>query len=199
MKKRWMLLTAAAVLAMMTACTPTKTGPDGRPYKPGQAVESSDVETQPVETVEPMEVAFVFRVKDGVFQRVMLDVEELTEQTLVEKLIEYGVLDEGTQVLSFEIEGLEDAPSVDSSGPVGPVGPGAGKEVIGTLNLSKVPAWTADNERQMLICICNTFMDNFQLDEVKLLVNGENYSGAGITLGDEDYLEYGSNYKNVSE
>ena len=135
------------------------------------------------------------------FERVTTYAEALTEQGVLDKLIEYGVLEEGTEILSFEIEGDTAAgPGVPEGTIIGPGGvAGEPQNRIGTLNLSKVPAWPAEEEEVMLKCIGNTFVDNFQLNELKLLVNGENYSGATITLGDDDYLGYESGYKNVTE
>jgi len=36
----------------------------------------------------------------------------------------------------------------------------------------------------MLNAIGNTFIENYELDKLKLLVNGENYKGTSITHGD---------------
>ena len=42
----------------------------------------------------------------------------------------------------------------------------------------------------MLNAIGNTFIENYELDKLKLLVNGENYKGTSITHGDGDYLVF---------
>ena len=202
--KKWMI--AAGILTVMgalAACTPTKTLPSNVPVV--SETESGDGERPTEAPVEPMDMAFVFRVKDGEFQRVTMDVDKMTEQFLMEKLIEYGVLDEGTEILSFEIEGdMGAGPGSDTPAGPGYSGDAGGEpqtppERIGTLDLSQVPEWSADQEAVMLKCLGDTFVDNFQLSRLKLLVNGENYSGAGITVGDDDYLEYESGYKNVVE
>ena len=189
--KKWMLMISVlAAAGALSACTPTQVQPAGYPVEESTE-EYVDYKLVGQEPVDPMDMAAVYRLNNGAIERVMLDVEEMTEQYLTDRLIEFGVLDEGTEVLSFEVEGDMGA---------GPGNPDGGEsERIGTLNLSKVPAWSADQEELMLRCVGNTFLDNFQLDKLKLLVNGENYSGAGITLGDDDYLEYESGYKNVVE
>ncbi len=192
--KKWMQAACILTAVALTACTPTTDFPT-----------EAEEETETLRTVEvvDMDMVFIFRYKDGNFERVTLDVEKMTDQLLMDKLIEYGVLEEGTEILSFTIEGGE-IPE-DATVPEGVVvGPGGVAGVtatpkIGTLDLSKIPAWPADVEEMMLKCLGNTFVDNYQLDELKLLVNGENYSGATITLGDDDYLGYESGAKNASE
>ena len=49
----------------------------------------------------------------------------------------------------------------------------------------------------MLTAIGNTFTENFELNKLKLLVNGKNFSGGQIKQGDNDYLEYDKNYKKL--
>ena len=51
----------------------------------------------------------------------------------------------------------------------------------------------------MFTCIGNTFVENFELDSLKLLVNGDNYSSGHIEQGDDDYLTYNSKYKTLGE
>ena len=104
-----------------------------------------------------------------------LDTEGLDAQLLVDKLIEYGVLQEGTEVLSFDIEGDEE-------------------NAVGTLNLTEADSPEGCSDELFLIEIGNTFTENFELAKLKLLVNGKNYSGLEITQGDDDYLMYSENY-----
>ncbi len=196
-KNRWII--AAGILALtgaLAACSPTTTTPDDL----AGTTASDDEELYEINPADLLDMAFVFRDNNGTFERVTVELETVDEQVLVDKLIEYGVLDEGTTVKSFKIKETELDEDAASAGPGGPGGPG-GKAVerYGTLDLSQVPEWTAEKEALMLKCIGNTYVDNFQLDGLRLLVNGKNYSGASITLGDDDYLEYESGYENVSE
>ena len=75
-------------------------------------------------------------------------------------LIHHGTLEEGTEVLSFEITGGE------AAGPGSEVPEDTGTRT-GTLNLSK--GTKADLYTEAVI---ETYMENFELDEVKILVNG---------------------------
>ena len=95
-----------------------------------------------------------------------------------------GVLEQDTEALSFEIEGDEKA------GPGMTTSSSDSKERIGTLNLSKIPTADGAKEQAMLNAIGNTFIENYELDKLKLLVNGENYKGTSITHGDGDYLVF---------
>ena len=47
----------------------------------------------------------------------------------------------------------------------------------------------------MLNAIANTFIENYELDKLKLLINGENYESGHISHGDEDYLEFIDKYE----
>ena len=98
--------------------------------------------------------------------------DKLTAQTLVDKLIEYGVLEEGTEVLKFDMA-----------------------DGVGTLDLSKVPSSGTAGETLMLMSIGNTFTENFELEKLKLLVDGKNYSSGHIEQGDDDYLQFEMDYK----
>ena len=42
--------------------------------------------------------------------------------------------------------------------------------------------------------IGNTFIENFELGQLKLTVNGENYQGETVQQGDDDYLTYVVDY-----
>ena len=107
-----------------------------------------------------------------------LDTEGLDAQLLVDKLIEYGVLTEGTQVLSFDIEGKEE-------------------DSVGTLDLNQAESAEGASDEMFLTEIGNTFTENFELGKLKLKVNGANYSGKDIQQGDSDYLTYRTDYDTV--
>uniref|UniRef100_UPI000ABBCE24 GerMN domain-containing protein n=1 Tax=Clostridium sp. NkU-1 TaxID=1095009 RepID=UPI000ABBCE24 len=93
---------------------------------------------------------------------------------MVDKLIEYGVLEEDTKVLKFEE-----------------------KDGTATLDLSKMPEKDSTEDLLTLTAVGNTFIENFELDKLKLLVNGKNYSNDQIKQGENDYLEYVKNYKKI--
>lgn len=130
------------------------------------------------------EMAYIYYLNEegtGI-QRESADLEGVTEQILVQCLIEKGVLEEGTEAVSFEVQGDE------KIGPGMAAGSADGEQRIGTLNLSKIPAAEGAKEQAMLNAIANTFIENYELDKLKLLVNGENYKGTSVVHGDEDYL-----------
>ncbi len=124
----------------------------------------------------PMEIVSVYRGNEdatGLIQA-MDSVNELSAQALVDKLIEYKVLDEGTVVLNFTVT-----------------------EEIGYLDLSSVPVSGSSGEVLILTSIGNTFTENFELEKLKLLVNGENYSSGHIEHEDQDYLRFNKRYKKL--
>ena len=99
-------------------------------------------------------------------------------QELVDKLVEYGVLTAGTEVLSFTVEG-------------------EGEDAAGTLDLNQAVSEEGCPDEMFLTEIGNTFIENYQLSTLKLLVNGANYSGNQIQQGDGDVLEYRDDYSSI--
>ena len=79
--------------------------------------------------------------------------EDMDAQEMVDKLVEYGVLTEGTQVLSFAIDG-------------------EGENAAGTLDLSQAVSEEGASDEMFLAELGNTFIENYQLATLKLLVNG---------------------------
>lgn len=177
MKKFILFLMSAMLVVFLAACTPTQpkmetTAPD--PQVMASTGGASDKVPDP--NVEPMEIISVYSMNDDKtgLNQAMDAVDELTAEAIVDKLIEYGVLGEGTKVLKYE--------SADGTG---------------TLDLSEAPKGGSGEEKLMLTAVGNTFTENFELDQLKLLVNGKNYSGESIKQGDNDYLEYVKNYKEM--
>lgn len=177
MKKFTMFFAGVMLILSLAACTPTpvkqaETAPE--PQVEGSTGGASDKVPDP--NVEPMEIISVYSSNEEAtgLNQAMDAVDELTAQALVDKLIEYGVLEEGTEVLNFNTA-----------------------EGVGTLDLSKVPTSGTAGETLMLTAIGNTFTENFSLDKLKLLVNGKNYSGGHIEHSDSDYLEYNRDYKKM--
>lgn len=175
MKKLTMLFTGVLLVLSLAACTPT-------PVKQAETAEMPQIEAStggasdkvPDPNVEPMEIISIYSSNEEAtgLNQAMDAVDELSAQAIVDKLIEYGVLEEGTEVLKFDMA-----------------------EGVGTLDLSKVPTSGTAGESLMLAAIGNTFTENFELDRIKLLVNGENYSSGHIEQGDDDYLEFQRNYE----
>lgn len=200
MKKLTVCLMGALMVISLAACSPTK--------KQEQSNVGANVTTSRTPVQEPAEVvekvadpnapvydmAFIYYGNSDAtgLEKSNEDVKVLDAQALVDLLIQHGVLEEGAIANSFEIEGGE------KSGP-GVEAPAAGGERIGTLDLSAVPSSGTSGELVILTAIGNTFVENFELDKLKLLVNGENYSSGHIEHEDEDYLIYEDNYKDFNK
>ncbi|MCD8121732.1 MAG: hypothetical protein LUE65_05755 [Clostridiales bacterium] len=105
----------------------------------------------------------------------METIPEMTEQAIVDKLIEYGVLDEGTTVVSFSREGTPASKDV---------GPGIITETIpgmpetesptkeyGVLELNQFPD-DAFQEKK-LQAVADTFIENFDVLYMTIQVDGE--------------------------
>lgn len=177
MKKFIVFLMSAMLMVSLAACAPTKpkmetTAPDPQVMAPTGG--ASDKVPDP--NAEPMEIISVYSKNENKtgLNQAMDAVDKLTADAIVSKLIEYGVLEDGTKVLKYD--------SADG---------------IGTLDLSAVPQSGSGDDRLTITAIGNTFVENFELDKLKLLVNGKNYSSKSIKLGDNDYLEYVKNYKEI--
>ena len=200
MKKLIMCLAGAMMAFSLAACTPTEvteTTPQGEQRTPDgvtpeMIAESNAAIQRDADEAAPIyEMAFIYIPNSDAsgLIRMRVDLEGTTEQTLVDCLVEYGVLEEETTVNSFEIQGGEKV------GPGMNVEDADGGERIGTLDLSKIAESGTAGETVMLNSIANTFIENYELDKLKLLINGENYESGHIVHGDEDYLEFTNDYE----
>ena len=137
--KRLLCATGVVMVLAMAACTPTTEKGKTGEVKQTEAAQSAPVKN-PDPTAPVLDVVSIYSVSsDGSKLEGTMDaVEELNADTLTELLIQYGVLEEGTEVLGFEAEG---APSSEEVGPGVVVIPGVESDVkeYGTLNLSKFP------------------------------------------------------------
>lgn len=190
MKKWFMGIMLAAMAISLAACTPTTE----KKNKDATTAAAVDMESIPMTTggasdkvpdpnVKPVAVVSIYHGSDdsdGIVQDMdALDTEGLDAQLLVDKLVEYGVLTKGTQVLNFTITG-------------------EGENAEGILDLNQVVSEEGCSDRMLLAEVGNTFIDNFELKTVKLKVNGENYSGKDIQHTDSDVLEYESDFEDMS-
>ena len=174
MKKIVVFLMSAILVFSLAACAPTQVKRETSAPDPQVAASTGGASDKvPDPNVEPMEIISVYsKNDDGTGLNQAMDaVDELTAEALTDKLIEYGILEDGTKVLKFDME-----------------------DGAGTLDLSKFPEVGGDDEPVMLTAVGNPFIENFELDKLKLLVNGKNFSGKSVKQGDNDYLEYVKNY-----
>lgn len=178
MKKFIVFLMSALMMMSLVACAPTQpkvetTAPD--PQVMASTGGASDKVPDP--NAEPMEIISVYSKNDDStgLNQAMDAVSELTADAMVDKLIEYGVLEDGTKVLQFDKK----------------------DDGTATLDLSQMPEKGTTEDILTLTAVGNTFIENFELDKLKILVNGKNYSNDQIKQGDSDYLEYVKNYKKI--
>ena len=113
--KKWLLgLLTAMVAVSLAACTPTTD--KQKETKSAEEVQAQ-IEAQttggasdkvPDPNVAPVAIISVYHKGDGdslVQDMDSLDSDELDPQALVNKMIEYGIFTEGTEVLDFNITG----------------------------------------------------------------------------------------------
>lgn len=194
-----MCLIGAMTVLSLAACTPTTEKNAGKSNGSGSVKPPVNVEETTKEVVEKLpdldapvlEMAFIYSGNSDAtgLVRNTEDVESLDEDTLVDLLVQYGVLEVGTTSLSFVIDGGEKA------GPGAEAAADSSSERVGILDLSAIPESGTAGEQVILASIANTFIENFELDKLKLLVNGENYSSGHVEHGDEDYLFYEDKYE----
>lgn len=180
MRNLWKIMLGAAAVLSLAACSPTTDRSAALGTNSGQP------ETQAKEVVEKLpdadapilELVSIYAPKDdGNGLKLVVDgVETLDAQSLVEQLIIYGVLAEGTEVLDFQTQG-ETEEQIS--------GPGESTVVVmysnATLDLNQVP----EDLDKILIetAIANTFTESMNIQELTIRVNGEEYA-AGLTYNE---------------
>ena len=202
--KKWLIGVMAVMTAVaLAACTPTTEKQNKQTTAAaGEAQESmvphstggvSDKVPDP--NIKPVAVVSIYHgTDDGLIQDMdSLDTDELDAQLLVDKLIEYGVLTQGTKVLSFTVEGKK----ADSASSQGPGAEAQTEEAVGTLDLNHAESAYGYSDEMFLTELGNTFTENFGLAKLKLKVNGANFEGNTIKQGDGDFITYNTNYKSV--
>lgn len=202
--KKWLIGVMAVITAVsLAACTPTTEKQNNQTT----AAEAGTKETLvpastggaadkvPDPNVMPVAVVSIYHGTDsGLIQDMdSLETEGLDAQLLVDKLIEYGVLTEGTKVLSFDVDGRD----AESGGERGPAAGEQNQEVVGTLDLNQAESAQGYTDEMFLTELGNTFTENFELSKLKLKVNGANYEGDEIKQGDEDFITYNINYESI--
>ena len=187
MKKVFMGIMLAVMAVSLAACTPTT-------EKKKNSTTAETMESIPMTTggasdkvpdpdVKPVAVISIYHGSDdsdGLIQDMdALDSETLEAQPLIDKLVEYNVLTEGTKVLEFTIEG-------------------EGENATAVLDLNKAESGEDCSDRMFLAEIGNTFIDNYELKSLKLKVNGGNFTGEEIKHSDSDVLEYENDFANLT-
>lgn len=178
MRKIWKIIIGAAAVLSLAACSPTtnKSAKTESQVSPQETQVKEVVEKLPDADAPELElVSIYYPNEDGTGLKQVIDgVEEVTAQSLVDMLIQYGVLDEGTKVLDFKTEG-------ESSEQLS--GPGESTVIMvysnAVLNLSQIP----ENADKLLLttAIANTFNESMNIQELTIQVNGEEYA-SGLTF-----------------
>lgn len=180
--KKWLLGLMAAVMAVsLAACTPTtekkKEETTASAENPGPAVVPTTggaADKVPDPNIEPVAVISIYckGAGDSLVQEMdSLENDDLNAQALVDKMIEYGIFTEGTEVLSFDKTGEE----------------GNAK---GVLNLNQAKNNEGVSDAQFLVEIGNTFVENFELSVLNVQIDGQDMEGASA-------LEYVTEFEDV--
>ncbi len=172
MKKGILCMVCAIASISIFACTPT---PEQNKTGETVAMPQSDVvdEKLPDADAPILEIVSIYTVsEDGTAIEGSMDALEVKDaDSIVNLLIQYGVLAEGTKVLSYE-----------TAGEAAEAGPGVvtvpGNEVessmkqLGTLDISDLAVGESEKELTAQ-AIANTFIENTNVMQFTLKVNGE--------------------------
>ncbi len=188
--KKWLMgMLLAAMAVSLAACTPTTE----KEQTGAEAQESMEMDQIPMSTggasdkvpdpnVDPVAIVSIYHgsdVEDGIKQSMdSLSTTEMDAQELVNKMVEYGVLTKGTEVLAFTVEGGDE-------------------NATAVLDLNKAESDEGSSDKKLLAEIGNTFIENYQLVSLKLKVNGGNFAGDEIQQGDGDVLTYVADYDTI--
>lgn len=166
MRKAIMCFIGAMMILSLAACTPTTEKGKTGEVKETQAA-GGVMEKTPDPNAPELDVVSIYTVsEDGSKLEGTMDaVEELNEKALVDLLIQYGVLAEGTEAVSFTTEGQA------ASKEVGPgVSADSSKSEYGVLELNQFPA---EQQELKLQAVANTFIENMDVVYMTIKVNGE--------------------------
>ncbi len=103
-----------------------------------------------------------------------LESEELVDQALVDLMIKYEILEEGTEIISFELD-----------------------EDKGTLNLNQLTSSEDEMRiRAVTESVVNTFTENFELESGLILqINGEVFSLEAMEPDEDGTMYYNADYR----
>ncbi len=180
MKKTIMYIVAAFMAISLAACTPT---PEKNAETAAVVPSSADSGDKLVEGKVPgpeFDTISVYSINEdgsGLLQN-MDSLEEMSNQGLVDKLIEYGVLDDGTTVIDVTVN--EDNAS-------------------GIVNLSAIPNYEDDDfmNQATLEALVNTYIENYELELVKFQINGEDVKSDLLETDENGYSTYFEDYEDL--
>lgn len=188
MKKYIMFVVSAMMVLLLAACTPTPEKnqessqetqtPAMPPTTEAVVADTPEKRNKGNENLPSLAAVSVYRISkngDGLVQEMdNLESEELVDQALIDLMVKYEVLEEGTEILSFELE-----------------------EDKGILNLNQLTS--SDDEmriRAVTESVVNTFTENFELESGLILqVNGEVFTLDAMEPDEDGTMYYNADYK----
>lgn len=181
MKKTKICFVGAMIVLSLAACTPTTEKNKTGEVKQTAPAANGIADKTPDPDAPDLEILAVYQLNpEGTgLTYTMEGIEEMTPQAVVDLLIEAGVLEDGTTLLSLEMEG-----KVEEVGPGAVVIPGMDIDNSypehGILDLSQFPE---DNQELKLQAVANTFMGGYNIARFTIQVDGE-MVGENLVLKD---------------
>lgn len=145
-----------------------ETAPDGSAVTEAAAEVETNAENglpanrQPDATAPVVDTVMVYAMVNGKMSQVMDSVEELNEQTLLDKLVELGTVAEGTTLVSFE---KVDTGETVLAGPGAPEGQDTMAVQDGALTLSGFKPGEGLDEATAEKAVADTYAANFELNQ----------------------------------
>ena len=188
MKRCIMLLVSAMMVLLLAACTPTTEKnqesqsqtetPAMPPTTEAVVADTPEKRNAGNENLPSLAAVSVYRISkngDGLVQEMdNLESEELVDQALVDLMVKYEVLEEGTEIISFELD-----------------------EGKGTLNLNQLTSSEDEMRiRAVTESVVNTFTENFELESGLILqINGEVFSLEAMEPDEDGTMYYNADYR----
>lgn len=188
MKRCIMLLASAMMVLLLVACTPTTEKnqesqsqtetPAMPPTTEAVVADTPEKRNAGNENLPSLAAVSVYRVSkngDGLVQEMdNLESEELVDQALVDLMVKYEILEEGTEIISFELD-----------------------EDKGTLNLNQLTSSEDEMRiRAVTESVVNTFTENFELESGLILqINGEVFSLEAMEPDEDGTMYYNADYR----
>ncbi len=188
MKRCIMLLASAMMVLLLAACTPTTEKnqesqsqtetPAMPPTTEAVVADTPEKRNAGNENLPSLAAVSVYRVSkngDGLVQEMdNLESEALVDQALVDLMIKYEILEEGTEIISFELD-----------------------EDKGTLNLNQLTSSEDEMRiRAVTESVVNTFTENFELESGLILqINGEVFSLEAMEPDEDGTMYYNADYR----
>lgn len=188
MKRCIMLLASAMMVLLLAACTPTTEKnqesqsqtetPAMPPTTEAVVADTPEKRNAGNENLPSLAAVSVYRVSkngNGLVQEMdNLESEELVDQALVDLMVKYEILEEGTEIISFELD-----------------------EGKGTLNLNQLTSSEDEMRiRAVTESVVNTFTENFELESGLILqINGEVFSLEAMEPDEDGTMYYNADYR----